>query len=96
MQGVEIHIYLIFRQRTGYQFSVATQNVASVGRHFHVGALLPRCHVHPILLVCGHYIERLAHYYYGDKRHYDCDTTISRHYLAAIEFPAHFSGTLII
>ena len=56
---LEVHIHLVFRQRTGHQFTVVAEDVAAVGRHDQRVKFLLLCHFHPIVVLDGHDIGGL-------------------------------------
>ena len=95
-QRLEVHEDLKLRQRTCHQLSGTTQDVASVWLHGYGISLLPFCHLHPVIMLGGHDVERFTHYGYGENRHDDGDGAVAGHYFLVIKFAAHSSGTFMM
>ena len=47
------------------------------GFYGHGILLLPFCHLHPVIMLGGHDVERFTHYGYGENRHDDGDGAVA-------------------
>ena len=60
VQGDEVHIYLEFRQTACEQLTVATKDIPSIWSDTDRVAFDSVCHLHPVIMFCGHDIDGLA------------------------------------
>ena len=79
--GFEVHIYTVFRQRTGHQFAVGRNDVSAVGFHRYILLDETVGHILPVLSFGKHRDACFDNNGYSYQSHQQDDEEVAGHYI---------------